>query len=453
MFKGGIMKKVIFGMLFFCGIVSNLFGWVLPTGDYIDDDYIESSNAYMEEGRIVYQIKLMEDQSVTLTTPLGKVNVYQGTSISFYDSGALMCFCPAEDNEALDTPVGTIKLYGGYDTEGGFLEKCYFYESGCPEFLHVVGTQCLTVGKKEYTTISDRSDIRFYDSGDKNQWPIKEIHPTYYPARWREPYVPELKVTYVNKIGSFEILSYDVEFFENGFVKRAYVQQGPKKPVFIKGKKIVVKEPPKIPESSYDSYNFLSNWIEFYENESIKSLALNEGVKIIQDGLELLIPAKSRVDLYKNGTIKKCRSEDQTIIKIGKKEYTVWDGFYVFNQNGSLKAFSIQDNFGKNNFENEYLADSFYEDGTLKRIILDYHQRYEQGDIEVQPKNTYILYGNTKYYFQKSDSPYDISMIYFDQKGKPAFYTTFKTDPSFGYILFDEDGYPVENPDKKKFEK
>ena len=104
------MKKVILGMLFFCGIVSNLFGWVLPTGDYIDDDYIESSDTYMDEGKIVYEIKLMEDQSVTLTTPLGKINVYQGTLISFYESGALMCFCPAEDNESINTPIGTINL-------------------------------------------------------------------------------------------------------------------------------------------------------------------------------------------------------------------------------------------------------------------------------------------------------------------------------------------------------
>lgn len=450
------MKKTLSICLLLVITIINLFALKLPTGDNVRALDVK------EDRNTIVEVKLGGDEPVEITTPIGKLLAKNGTTVSFYKSGALKSICFSEDNNKIETPIGTISLIGkpDYYSVNYYSE---FYETGSPKRLLLERGNTIIVG--ENTFIIFQSIIKFYDSGSKDKWLVKEIS---LPDENSFYYNGDDTISFQNKLGSFTIIPFSVVFFKNGMIKKAYLYESPKEPISIKDNEVYIK-------GVLDDYagHFYKKyaWIEFYENETIKSFVSDEVCLTNQGGLKLNIPAGSRITLYKNGNIQKCTTSNENTVTIKSKSYNVKEGTYLFNENGSIKGFSAS---VKDVYDYYGIADTFYNDGSIKRLInnydkysnyMDYYgdKSYFYTSYFCNPKEklvtlsrnnsgSYAYYNYSYYYLQKGDEDKNVAMIFFDDKGIPSSYTLFKLDEDGDYLL-DEMGYPIEDTTKKTFVK
>lgn len=442
------MKKSLSVFLLLIGTIVNVFAIKLPTGDSVRALDVK------EDGDAIVEVKLGGEEPVEITTPIGKLKVKAGSTLSFYKSGALKSATFSKTNDPIETPIGKLSLSNELDR----ISVSFFYESGCPQKLYVTNKPVISIGEYNYTLCdSDYEYIYFFDSGSKDKWIVKELYSSSLQYYVKDEYLTK----YSNKSGNFYLFASNLTFYENGNVKKGFLAKSPETPVIIDDNEVFIKGP----KEKYDR----NLWIEFYNDGTIKTFTSDELCMTNQGGVKLNIPAGSRIVLHKNGKIQKCTTSNNNIITVKSKSYELNKSTYLFNQDGSLKGFYA--GFASEDKNYSGYADAFYDDGSVKRLInsneeqdfsnSNYFRKFvyaffnQKGQVfyahDVYNVN-YVKNNYSYYYFQPEDYVENVAMIYFDDNGIPSSYTLFKLNKDGDYLL-DEMGYPIEDTTKKTFVK
>ena len=454
-------RKLFVSFILFWTLVYNLFALKLPTGDSV-----RASNV-KQDGDSIIEVVLGGEEPVLITTPIGSVYAEKGSTVSFYKSGALKSLCATYEegyNEEIDSPIGKIVLTS---IRNGINDACEFYESGSPKLLFLDNDITVNIGGYDYSINGEELSyqqpyryITFYDSGSKDKWIINTIYGNN-DLEYNEIQI----VKYKNKLGEFQIFTgyhrysdYNrectISFYKNGSVKSAPLYKSPSEPIVIKDNEVFIKGGKLNNEFCY---------VTFHEDGSIKAFTSDEVCLTKQGGIQLNIPAGTKIKMYRNGNIRECKADNDNTIKIKGKTYKVEQGKpYLFSEDGSLKGF-----YNEERYSYEGIADTFYSDGSIKRLIkyssfysnqgTEYYYNFVSYIFNPQGKVTnissdfvYLSGSREKYYYPNKENFKNIAMVYFDDKGNPVSYSLIKLDENGEYLL-DEWGFPIEDTVKKSF--
>ena len=237
-------------------------------------------------------------------------------------------------------------------------------------------------------------------------------------------------------------------------MKSAPLYKSPSEPIVIKDNEVFIKGGKLNNEFCY---------VTFHEDGSIKAFTSDEVCLTKQGGIQLNIPAGTKIKMYRNGNIRECKADNDNTIKIKGKTYKVEQGKpYLFSEDGSLKGF-----YNEERYSYEGIADTFYSDGSIKRLIkyssfysnqgTEYYYNFVSYIFNPQGKVTnissdfvYLSGSREKYYYPNKENFKNIAMVYFDDKGNPVSYSLIKLDENGEYLL-DEWGFPIEDTVKKSF--
>ena len=453
------MKKLFIGftLAFLC---SSVFALKLPTGDNV-----RAADTKMD-GEKILSVTLGGDRPSNITTPIGVLPAKQNSIVEFYPSGALKKLTINwKDKLTIDTTFGKITIFGDQ----------YFYESGSPARLTTTyfngdsdnKNYKLKIGNVDYTVASSYEEyIYFYDSGSKDV-----LQPQRVPYDSEDG---EFSFEYTNKSGTFDLYprslnfgnkKYVYEFYPDGTLKGGVLKTSPDNPVMVNGTEVYIQK---------DSV------IEFYNDGSVSHFVPDELVQLEQGGIKFTIAAGCDVWLHKDGKIRvadEVKNITPASLSMKKKAYPASSvSILAFDEKGNLSGFgdSIRQ-----------LCDTFYSDGTKKRIVswnfgdlgslwkeslqngnfqpLSSDTRYVESfvnpkgkDVEIHDEYVSIYNSNTytheKFKLAAGDYGAYIANVYFADNGTPTSYTTFKHD-LFGNFILDEYGRPVEDTNKKQFSK
>lgn len=419
------MNKRISFLFFVCTITVHAFALKIPTGDNI-----RAVDAKEDEDAIV-EVIIGGEESPDITTPLGKLKAKVGSTLYFYKSGALKeIYCTENEdnlNGKIETEIGSFIPY----------RECTFYESGSLKSLLIHDNTVFTIGEtlygiKAYKNLADREwhKIEFYDSGSTEKFLVKKIDATSYNIDEEEIE----KITYTNKSGTF-IFQLDgiITFFMDGTIKTAELVSSPNQPALVNNEEVFIA-------SGYR--------ITFYEDGSIASFVSDELCMTKQGDTKLNIPARTQIELWESGIIKKCTCSNEITVKM--KSYKNGDTtICYFNKDGSIRAVQV----GSYEF-----ADTFYEDGSIKRKVKWSWNKSEFDDVEwLNPKGNLVRSGLgyegdggwQQFYPKNGDRYKDVAMVYFNDSGTPSSYSVFKKDDK-GNIITDEFGFPLCEEEKNK---
>lgn len=421
------MNKRVSFLFFVCTITVHAFALKIPTGDNI-----RAVDAKEDEDAIV-EVKIGGEESPDITTPLGKLKAEVGSTLYFYKSGALKeIYCTANEdnlNSKIETEIGSFIPY----------RKCTFYESGSLKTLTIYHSTVFTIGETLYG-IQGGCEIEFHDSGNTEKFLVKKIVATSYNID--EEKID--KITYTNKSGTF-IFQLDgiITFFMDGTIKTAELASSPNQPALVNNEEVFIA-------SKYDGHPAP---ITFYGDGSIASFVSDELCMTKQGDTKLNIPAQTQIELWESGIIKKCACSNEITVKMksyinnGDRDTTIC----YFNKDGSIRAVKV----GWDTF-----ADTFYEDGSIKRKA-EWKWNKNKFDVEwLNPKGISVYSvgdslgyegddGWQQFYPKDGDDGGDVAMVYFDDSGKPSSYSVFKKDDK-GNIITDEFGFPLCEEEKKK---
>ena len=436
------MNKRISFLFFVCTITVHAFALKIPTGDNI-----RAVDAKEDEDAIV-EVIIGGEESPDITTPLGKLKAKVGSTLYFYKSGALkeINFTENRDNlnGKIETEIGSFIPYG----------KCTFYESGSLKTLIIYGNTVFTIGGTLYGINGDEYacyESEFHDSGNPEKFLVKKIHAT--PYEIDDAIID--KITYTNKSGTFIFqMKGIITFFIDGSIKSAQLDSAPNQPAIVNNEEVFVS-------SKYYKYMHAEPaTITFYEDGSFAAFVSDELCMTKQGDTKLNIPAKTQIELWESGIIKKCTCSNEITVKMKTYQYTdnadiPGDTICCFNKDGTIRAVLLKDR------SKGLYADTFYEDGSIKREVeIGYNNNvlsvkfFNPKGILVEgfERNNYLVYQEDdwpKFYLKGEDKCKDVAMVFFDVSGKPSSYSVFKKDDK-GNIITDEFGFPLCEEEKKK---
>ena len=446
--------KKLFGFAFTTLIAVNAFALRLPNGDNV-----RAADTEMEGDSIV-TVKIGGENIANITTPIGVLPVAPGTKISFYPTGELKYIeVDAENGPTYTSPIGEFSFK---DSEYGRTKtRIAFYKSGSPYMIILKDKANVSFGNYNF----DSDQFWFYDS--KDDWKVKQTCISY-SSRDEKKFTCETKVGKIN-------LTDDIEFFESGAVRSGKLEEGQDVTVMVNGNEVFAQT---------------NQRISFYEDGSVSKFVPDEAILAEQGGVKFTTffsnGGSSPLYLYKDGKIRMCWcNQILNDVTIGKTIYKFsgW-GYLAFDESGKISGLN-----SKFSAFNDYVIDTFYDDGTSKRELnrpdrdesyCTYYTSYLYGtknqkavfsfysparrrvcgvdgyeNKEAHEVLYVILRGSTQERFEYDIGNYvysDIAMVYFGNDDKPTSFKVFKVD-DLGCYIVDEAGFPIvdEAAGKQKF--